>query len=48
MRGVFGMEVMGLVAMSHSPLICPVSMAGKMSVMNSPRFLGKNSGSIPQ
>ena len=48
MRGVFGIEVIGLVATNHNALIWPVSMAGKMSVMKRPRLAGKNASSIPQ
>jgi hypothetical protein len=48
MRAVLAMEVIGLVAISHRPLIWPLSMAGRMSVMNMPRCFGKNSGSMPQ
>jgi len=47
-RAIFGIEVIGLVATSHRPRIWPVSMAGKISVWNRPRFGGKKSSSIPQ
>ena len=48
MRGWFGIDVIGLVAISHSPLISPVSMAGKMSVCVRPRLRGKKRSSMPQ